>query len=366
MNNVKIYSFLALSFVVLLLTVLIAVLPFWELRTSKHILQTDISEIQTQTNDFASFAQVSLKNGVAKTHVLEGIQTVISNTLNKNYFVVVIDWSGTIVAHPDITQVGSLMKDETSALGSMEIAYTPAQLYEMRKTNTAPVPVLLQPIKGSDLILVSYMNMGASRKYFQKILDDTHLLLAFIGLLALLLVLGTLRYVSGMYETALAKRTTIMEDGVINLEKLNNSLEEYQKRVIHAAYKTPIDNSKSHGQEEEREVEKSRLLTYHRNEILPVFMEDIAYIYVENTITHIIQRSGKRSTSNESLDQIYGYLDENSFFKANRQIIVAITAIDRIVKFGKSQLKIEALPPSDLEIIIGKNKAAAFKQWLDS
>jgi len=53
------------------------------------------------------------------------------------------------------------------------------------------------------------------------------------------------------------------------------------------------------------------------------------------------------------------------FFRANRQFIVSIQAIDRIVKFGNSALKIETQPSTDQEVVIGKNKAANFKQWLD-
>ena len=72
---------------------------------------------------------------------------------------------------------------------------------------------------------------------------------------------------------------------------------------------------------------------------MPVSTEDIGYIYVENTITYVVQKDGKRSTTSESLDQIYSYLDERSFFRANRQIIVAISAIDKIIKFGKPFLQ---------------------------
>jgi hypothetical protein len=44
---------------------------------------------------------------------------------------------------------------------------------------------------------------------------------------------------------------------------------------------------------------------------------------------------------------------------------VAISAIYKIIKFGNSKLKIQVTPASEIDIIIGKNKAAAFKQWLD-
>jgi len=58
-------------------------------------------------------------------------------------------------------------------------------------------------------------------------------------------------------------------------------------------------------------------------------------------------------------------LDEKSFFRVNRQIIVAISAIKKITKYGRSKLKVEVEPIAEIDIFIGKNKAAAFKKWLD-
>ena len=167
-----------------------------------------------------------------------------------------------------------------------------------------------------------------------------------------------------------------MEDGVLNLSKLNASLENYQKNL--SDFKREREEEQKREEEQATDVvsateeekapkttTKQRILTYVRNELLPVATEDISYIYVENTITYVVRKDGKRSTTSESLDLIYSYLDEKSFFRANRQIIVAISAIDTITKFGNSKLKIQVSPTSEIDIIIGKNKAASFKQWLD-
>ncbi|MEM6516595.1 MAG: LytTR family DNA-binding domain-containing protein [Bacteroidota bacterium] len=363
MNNAKIYLFSAVAFAVLFFCIVIIALPFWERKTNLQLLEEAIKNIEGKTNDLATFAQTSFNNELSKEQIIKGIQTSIAGTDSKSDYVMAVDWSGTIIAHPDITQVGSQTDSETVELASMESAYNASQLCDMRVRNVS-IPVFLQPVNGTDIMLVGYINMSLKQELFQNMLENTRLLLAFIGLSSLLFVLGMLRYVSGLYEIEITRRTAIMEDGVINLEKLNNSLEDYQNRLASVEDRTSID-TKPKVNANDKEFEKSRLLTYVRNELLPVLMEDIAYVYVENTITYIVQRSGKKSTTTESLDQIFSYLDENTFFRANRQIIVAITSIERIVKYGKSQLKIEVNPPSEIDMTIGKNKAAAFKQWLD-
>lgn len=74
---------------------------------------------------------------------------------------------------------------------------------------------------------------------------------------------------------------------------------------------------------------------------------------------------GKPFTTNMSLDDMYTNLNSALFFRANRQFIISITAIDKIIKYGKSQLKIVLQSKTSEDIIISKNKAAEFKQWLN-
>ena len=118
-------------------------------------------------------------------------------------------------------------------------------------------------------------------------------------------------------------------------------------------------------EDESENLSKKRILTYLRHELLSISTDDIAYIYTESTITYVICFDGKRSTSNSSLDELFANLDNTYFFRANRQFIIAISAIDKIVRYGNNQLKILINPNSELDIIISKNKAAEFKKWLN-
>ena len=113
-------------------------------------------------------------------------------------------------------------------------------------------------------------------------------------------------------------------------------------------------------------LQKRESLTYSRHELLPVSTQDIAYIYTENTITYVVCFDGKKSTSNASLDELFANLDNTYFFRANRQFIIAIAAIDKIVRYGNNQLKILIEPSNaEVDIIISKNRAAEFKKWLN-
>jgi len=68
-----------------------------------------------------------------------------------------------------------------------------------------------------------------------------------------------------------------------------------------------------------------------------------------------------------SLDDLMSKLENNLFLRVNRQLIISITAIDKIIRYGISQLKILISSKDDLDIIIiiiSKNRTIDFKQWL--
>ena len=158
------------------------------------------------------------------------------------------------------------------------------------------------------------------------------------------------------------KKNQELENELINLAKLNSDINAYQKRV---AQNLEIDEDENNV-ESSKETNKKRILTYRRNELLPISINEIAYIYTENTITYVIDDKGNRSTTNSSLDELFSGLDSNFFYRANRQFIIAISAIDKIIRYGNNQLKLVVNPNSEVDIIIGKNKAAEFKQWLNT
>ena len=117
---------------------------------------------------------------------------------------------------------------------------------------------------------------------------------------------------------------------------------------------------------ENQRIFRQRILTYLRNEIHVVPVDEVAYIYTENTITYVVDTQGKRSCSGESLDTLLTSLGQNCFFRANRQVIVSAFSIKKVIRMGNCRLKVETIIESKIPIYIGKNKAAAFKIWLDS
>jgi len=314
-----------------------------------------------------------IKRGVTPLDCQFIIQEAFSQSKFNLKYSSVLNWSGKIIAHPDVTKVDDFAdyNDSQSQDFNKEISTSDiySQLNNIEDTEHDYI-IGLRPIKGTDWIITSHLDLNAYHIYMKSIYYRNVILFSIIALCLIILMVVVLRFYKLRFEKEIDEKQSIFSDGVSNLGKLNESLERYQesvlKQVLRASEITGDSESKAQNVNKESEdVTKSRILTYVRNELMSISIEDIAYIYVENTITYFIRKDGKRSTSNESLDQIYSSLDERLFFKANRQFIVAISAIDKISKYGNSQLKLVVNPECELEIIIGKNKAASFKKWLN-
>ena len=374
------YLYTALSLSVLYVVIALIATPFFMRLSMNNALSNDIEAAQQEAYIIASMSE-GITEKIDKEKLKERIQKSINNTNTKNVFISVLDWSGKYVCYPDNKRIGATPPLSEALASGIQNELTSDVLYDMifkkEDSISASEIIYLKPVDESDWIIASHINKEKVIEQADDIRSQLYIVFLIIGLITLIFFLASIRIISSYYEKQLALKSTKLEDGVLNLSKLNTSLENYQKNLSDFKRERQEEQKIAEQQKAEEQTEtteetkisktttKQRILTYVRNELLPVATEDISYIYVENTITYIVRKDGKRSTTSESLDLIYSYLDEKLFFRANRQIIVAISAIETITKFGNSKLKIQVNPTSEIDIVIGKNKASAFKQWLD-
>lgn len=364
------YTAIALSVLYIIMALIAA--PFFTRISIQNSLANDIEAAKQEAHIIATMSSKQPTSEEEKANLIQAIKTSIEYTNTKNVFNSVFDWSGKFISHPDHNKINELAPQATELMAG-DNKINEEELYEIifNKTDSITSEIIhLLPVQNSDMIVASHINKERVIVQAKNLRNKVYVIFSIIGLITLIFFLTTIRIISNYYEKKLELKNTKLEDGVLNLSKLNASLENYQKNLSdfkREREEEQIPDVASVTEEEKtpKATTKQRILTYVRNELLPVATEDISYIYVENTITYVVRKDGKRSTTSESLDLIYSYLDEKSFFRANRQIIVAISAIDTITKFGNSKLKIQVSPTSEIDIIIGKNKAASFKQWLD-
>jgi len=97
--------------------------------------------------------------------------------------------------------------------------------------------------------------------------------------------------------------------------------------------------------------------------------ENIACFYSENKIVYTVQNDGTTITTDFTLNELEEKINDQLFFRANRQIIIHKDAVDQIEKIQNSKLSIrlKASIVNDAigDITISRYKRKAFMAWLD-
>lgn len=361
------YTFLALT----LIFILIAAIGIrYVIKVSANeFLETQLESSKREAKEMASMIGAQLENGIDKETIIKNVQSSIENTDTENGFICMFDWSGREICHPDKTRVGQQVSPNQSFVTTMDGNIDTEDFYkllsekkafggirEFDEENANSEIIYLYPVANSDWIIGAHANVDKISEKIEGMRNKFYVIFVIMGFAIILSSVLTVRYIGSTYEKRLEARTQHLETEVVSLAKLNKDLDRYQQKVV--------ENKPPSG-ELETEASKKRILTYSRNELLPISTDEIAYIYTESTITYVVCFDGRRSTTNTSLDELLGSLDSTYFFRANRQFIIAIAAIEKIIKYGNNQLKIVVNPNSEVDIIISKNKAAEFKQWLN-
>lgn len=143
-------------------------------------------------------------------------------------------------------------------------------------------------------------------------------------------------------------------------EQLKNSLEQLKNRTSSnsANFTRLLDDSS-------QKKPKQRFLISKGDSLIPVNAEDIAYIYTEDKAVMIMTSSGNSYFINYSLDEIEHQLDEDQFFRLNRQVVANLKSISKISNYFNGKLKLELTPSFSGEVLVSRVKASVFKNWLE-
>ena len=155
----------------------------------------------------------------------------------------------------------------------------------------------------------------------------------------------------------------------IEKDELQSAFEKYEaynKQFIEERYSS-IDFAEiaSLIQHEKTDYRK-RFLIHSNDSFFHLPTEQIAFFYSMQGITFAVSFEKREYPINFSLENLKEQLDPGAFFKINRQFIINIDAIKRVHSYFQGKLKLETKPSHSDDIIVGKDKAAAFKRWMDS
>jgi DNA-binding LytR/AlgR family response regulator len=110
---------------------------------------------------------------------------------------------------------------------------------------------------------------------------------------------------------------------------------------------------------------KERFLVKVGAKLLPLLAEDIAYFTSSDGVTELTTREGRRYPIDQPLDELEGQLDPATFHRVNRHCIACHGAIVLVHQHFQGKLKLALVPPAAQEIMVSREKARAFKEWME-
>ncbi len=107
-----------------------------------------------------------------------------------------------------------------------------------------------------------------------------------------------------------------------------------------------------------------RIVTKIGQQIKAFEFDEIAYFFTENKISYLSTKEHSRVPVDFTMDELEKQSIAYGFLRINRQFIVHIRSIKKMVSLPKSRVKLTLEPATNLETIVSTERAAEFKKWL--
>lgn len=110
---------------------------------------------------------------------------------------------------------------------------------------------------------------------------------------------------------------------------------------------------------------RERFLLPWRDGYKSVLVRNVNHVYSENKITYLRLTDGTQETVQLSMDALEAQLNPDEFFRASRQYIVRIDSVAYVGNYFHAKLIVHLHGYPEVEIVVSREKAAAFKAWMD-
>ncbi|MDF2187095.1 LytTR family DNA-binding domain-containing protein [Paraflavitalea sp. CAU 1676] len=147
----------------------------------------------------------------------------------------------------------------------------------------------------------------------------------------------------------------------IDAKELKQALDKYQQ------FKPATGNTINIAAiaEEFLRRDSARFIGRLNNQLIYVKAKDIAWLQFVKGVTYVTTNTNQKLPLDYSLDQIEKLLDRHQFFRINRQYIVHIDAIRKILTYYNSRLILQLQPDAGVDVIISRERVADFRNWLE-
>jgi len=109
----------------------------------------------------------------------------------------------------------------------------------------------------------------------------------------------------------------------------------------------------------------TRIIARKGMDYIPLNVDEIAYFFTEHKLSFARNKEGLLYTVDQTLMELEDQLDRNRFFRANRQYLIHINAIVKFRSSDNGKLEIEVNPATNEKVSVAKERAKAFRSWVN-
>lgn len=110
---------------------------------------------------------------------------------------------------------------------------------------------------------------------------------------------------------------------------------------------------------------KSSFLVFKNQKYTTILIENIAYFYIHNEITHLMTFNKEQFQLTQSLGQVAKQISEKQFFRINRQYLVNFKAIKEMEHYFQRKILVKLIVETPEQLLINKEKTHSFFTWLE-
>ena len=146
--------------------------------------------------------------------------------------------------------------------------------------------------------------------------------------------------------------------------ELENALKKYQSLSADNRPNVKLDNIEQAIQMLTRKY-KSRFVIKVGEHLRSVEVTDVLFFVSIEKTTFCCTRENRKNILDFTLDELEDMLDPDSFFRINRKYIVSASAIQDMISYTNSRLKLILKNSDDSDVIVARERVQEFKEWLD-
>jgi len=151
----------------------------------------------------------------------------------------------------------------------------------------------------------------------------------------------------------------------IDRGKLIRAIDKYNKTIGHTDNKLDSTTLQNALEMIQGKRYKERFIVKYGEHIKSIPTDQICCFFSEEKISFLKSYDGRKFVVDYTIEQIESLIDPAKFFRINRKYIINVEAIEDVVIYSNSRLKLIVKHFHDMDMIVAREKVQRFKDWLD-